>query len=172
MTTRLPTRIVLTFLAIVFVLALQQVVFGRLPLPGGRPSLLLVFVVAVALAGGSAAGVGVGFTTGLLADALTDHPLGVLALVFMVVGLLVGTIEAESERSVFWSIVVVAIAAVGSFGAYAVLLQLVDNGGIDFGAEVADLPSVVLYDVMLTPFVVPVVAAGERAMRSSGRSLY
>lgn len=170
MITRAPTRIVLTFVAIVFVLALQQVVFGRLPLPGGRPSLLLVFVVAVALAAGSPAGVGVGFTTGLLADALTDHPLGVLALVFMVIGLLVGTIEAESERSVFWSIVVVAVAAVVSFGAYAVLLQLVDS--IDFGAEVADLPSVVLYDVMLTPFVVPVVAAGERALRSSGRSRF
>jgi len=160
-----PTQVVVTGAAIVLALALQTTVLSRLPLPGNQPSLLLVLVVAAALAGGVPAGVGVGFTTGLAADLLSSHPAGLLALVFLLVGLLVGRIEAPSERSVVWPIVVMAVAAVGSFLCYLVVLTLVDRGSVGWHTQLAGLPAGVLYDVMLTPFVVPVVAGAERRLR-------
>lgn len=160
-------RLLAAAAAIVATLAVQATILGRLPLPGNAPSLPLVLVVAVALAGGVWAGAAMGFCTGLAADLISDHPLGLLALVLLVVGWLVGGIEAESERSVFWSIVVVAVASAGSFLAYLAVYSLVNGSSIPWRADLRGLPEGVLYDVMLTPFVVPVVAAAER--RLTGR---
>lgn len=153
--------------AIVIALAVQATILGRLPLPGNAPNLLLVLVVAVALVGGSWAGAAMGFCTGLAADLISNHPLGLLALVLLVVGWVVGGLEAESERSVFWSVVVVAVAAAASFLAYLAVYSLVTGTAISWRADLRGLPEGVLYDVMLTPFVVPVVAAAGR--RLTGR---
>lgn len=158
-----PSRqVALGALVVVVSVLLQLVVFSRLPLPGGRPSLPLVLVVAIALSRGPLAGAWSGFAAGLLLDALSGHPLGVLALIFMLVGLVVGAIEAESERSVFWSALVVAVAAVCSYLPYLLLLVLVHRGGLGgflTGEQLGKLPTIVAYDVLLTPFVVPLVAA-------------
>lgn len=153
--------------AIVVALALQSSVFSRLPLPGNAPNLLLVLVVAAALAGGVPAGVGMGFCTGIAADLISTHPLGLLGLVFLLTGLLVGRIEAPSERSVFWPMVVVAIAAVGSFVVYLLIYAVIGSHGIAWRTELSGLPEAVVYDVMLTPFVVPVVAAVVRRLRAN-----
>jgi len=154
--------------AIIVALALQTTVFSRLPLPGNAPNLLLVLVVAAALAGGVPAGVGMGFATGLAADLLSDHPLGLLALVFLVSGLLVGRIEAPSERSVFWPVVIVAVTAIASFLVYLIVYELIGRHGVGWRSELRGLPEEVVYDVMLTPFVVPVVAAAVRRLRLTG----
>ncbi len=160
-----PIAVLVGAVAIVVALILQTTVFSRLPLPGNAPNLLLVLVVASALAGGVPAGVGMGFFTGLAADLISNHPLGLLALVFLAVGLVVGRIEAPSERSVFWPVVIVAVAAVASFVLYLVIYELIGRHGIDWRTQLRGLPEAVLYDVMLTPFVVPVVAAVERRLR-------
>ena len=162
-----PAAFVIGAATIVVALALQTTIFSRLPLPGNAPNLLLVLVVAVALAGGVPAGVGMGFATGLAADLISDHPLGLLAFVFLVVGLVVGSIEAPSERSVFWPVVIVAAAAVLSFLLYLVIYALIGRHGIAWGSQLRGLPEAVVYDVMLTPFVVPVVAAVVRRLRVS-----
>jgi rod shape-determining protein MreD len=149
------TLAVLAVLAIV----LQESVFGRLPLPGGRPNLVLVLVLAVALASGSSAGLAAGFGIGLLADLVSSHPAGVLALCFGVAGWLAGLLDADTQRSVLRPLVVVAFAAAGTYLGYDALLHLVNQPP---GHGLDALPSTVLYDVMLTPFVVPVVAALAR----------
>jgi rod shape-determining protein MreD len=160
-----PASVLAGAIAIVVALILQTTVFSRLPLPGNAPNLLLVLVVAAGLAGGIPAGVGMGFFTGLAADLISDHPLGLLALVFLAVGLVAGRIEAPSERSVFWPVVIVAVAAVASFVLYLVIYELIGRQGIDWRTQLRGLPEGVLYDVMLAPFVVPVVAAVVRRLR-------
>jgi rod shape-determining protein MreD len=160
-----PSTVLTAAAAIVVALALQTAVLSRLPLPGNAPNLLLVLVIAAALAGGIPAGIGMGFATGLAADLISDHPLGLLALVFLAVGLVVGRIEAPSERSVFWPVVIVAVMAVGSFLLYLIVYALIGRHGIAWGTQLKGLPEEVVYDVMLTPFVVPVVAAVVRRLR-------
>lgn len=166
-----PAKWLAAAATIVAALALQTTIFSRLPLPGHPPNLPLVVVVAVALAGGAGAGIWMGFFMGLAADLISNHPLGLLALVFMLVGAAVGQIESERERSVVASIVVVAVMAVCSFALYLVVLALLPGQQVDWRDQLSGLPAEVLYDVMLTPFVVPVVAAASsrlRVMRRSG----
>lgn len=160
-----PTRLAVAAVAIVLALAVQTTILSRLPLPGNQPSLLLVLVVASALAGGVPAGVGMGFATGLAADLISSHPLGLLALVFLLVGWVVGSIDLATERGVTTSLLIVAGAAVGSFLGYLLVLSLTASSGPDWGAQLTGLPAGALYDVMLTPFVLPVVAAVERRLR-------
>jgi rod shape-determining protein MreD len=53
---------------VVTALLLQACVINPLGLPGGRPDLLVVVVVALAVVGGPAYGAVLGFTVGLAAD--------------------------------------------------------------------------------------------------------
>jgi len=56
------------------------------------------------------------------------------------------------------------VAAAATQLEFAALAGLLGSGA---GAAVRSLPAAVAYDVLLTPFVVPVVAAAERRVRSS-----
>jgi rod shape-determining protein MreD len=158
-------RMFILGLAIALTVVLQGVLVARVPLPGGRPSLGLLLVVAVALASGVNAGLATGFVTGLTMDLLSDHPVGVLALCFALVGFAVGLLETTPDRSVFWPMVVVAFAAAGAQLVFAAISAALGHGG--GGTALNELPAAVAYDVLLTPFVVPVVATVERKVRSS-----
>jgi rod shape-determining protein MreD len=159
-------RVFLLGLAIAAVVVLQGVLVARIPLPGGRPNLALLLVVGVALAVGPGAGLATGFVAGLVMDLLSDHPAGVLALCFALVGFAVGLLETTPERSVFWPLVVTAFAAAGAQFVFAAVSGALGAGG---GAAIHELPAAVAYDVLLTPFTVPVVAAVERKVRSVSR---
>ena len=160
-----PSAAALAF-ATVLAIVLQESALARLPLPGGSPNLLLVLVLAVALTAGASAGMVTGYATGLLADLVSAHPVGLLALCFGLAGFLAGLLDADTQRSVLRPLVVVAIGAAGTYLLYVGLLELLRRpaaGGLD------DLPTTVLYDVMLTPFVVPVVAAVARRFDPDAR---
>jgi rod shape-determining protein MreD len=157
-------RVFLLGLAIAVAIVLQGVLVARVPLPGGHPNLALLLVVGVALAAGTNAGLGTGFVIGVVMDLLSDHPVGVLALCFALVGFAVGLLETTPERSVFWPMVVVGFAAAGAQLVFAGISAALGAGG---GAALHGLPAAVAYDVLLTPFVIPVVAAAERKVRSS-----
>jgi rod shape-determining protein MreD len=161
MTRITPSGAAVLSMAAALAIVLQESLLARLPLPGGSPNLLLVLVLAVALAAGVSAGMVTGFGTGLLADLSSAHPAGVLALCFGLAGFLAGLLDADTRRSVVRPLVVVGVGAAGTYLGYLGLLALLNRpaaGGL------ADLPSTVLYDVMLTPFVVPVVAAAVRRL--------
>lgn len=157
-------RVFLLGLAIAAAVTLQGALFARVPLPGGTPNLGVLLVVGVALAAGANAGLGTGFATGIVMDLLSDHPVGVLALCLALVGFAVGLIDTDPDRSVFWPMVVTAFAAAGAQLVFAALSAALSHGG---GAALDELPAAVAYDVLLTPFVVPVIAAAERRVRSS-----
>jgi rod shape-determining protein MreD len=153
-------------LAVVVAVVLQSSVLARLPLPGGAPNLVLLLVVAVGLAGGASAGLATGFAAGLVTDLLSMHPVGLLALCFAVAGFVAGLLEADVERTVLLPMVVVAVAtlAVG-----LIYLAALDVLGRESAGGFAELPGTAAYDVMLTPFVVPLVVAAARRLAPSRR---
>jgi rod shape-determining protein MreD len=162
-----PARVALVAVGLVVAVLLQGTLLARLPLPGGTPNLVIVVVLAVGLAAGGSAGMSTGFAAGLLTDLLSDHPVGLLALCFALAGFVAGLLETDAERSVLWPLLIVGVGAAGTFLLYLGLLAVL---GRPSAGGLGDLPSTVLYDVMLTPFVVPVVAAVTRRLDAETRS--
>ena len=161
-----PGSGLLAALAIVAAVVLQSAVFARLPLPGGPPNLVLVLVIAIGLAGGANAGLAAGFGAGLLVDLLSDHPVGILALCFALAGFVAGLLEADVQRTVLAPMVVVAFSTAAVYLVYLGVLGLLDETTAD---GVRGLLGTVAYDVLLTPFVVPPVAAVARRMAPARR---
>ncbi|HVA58991.1 MAG TPA: rod shape-determining protein MreD [Mycobacteriales bacterium] len=139
---------------------LQVTVINRLPLPVARPDLLLVLVVACALVSGPAPGAVLGFLTGLLADTVppADHAIGRLALVYAAVGYGAGLLDDVEERSVLLPLLLVALASVGAVALNGVVGSLTGDPRVHWPTIARELPLIALYDVVLTPFVVPLVA--------------
>jgi rod shape-determining protein MreD len=159
-------RVALTAVLVVVALALQVTFLSRLPLPGATPDLVLLVVVATALSGGPTVGLLTGFAAGLALDLVppADHEVGRWAFVLTVVGYLSGLARAESRRSAFVPLVVVAAAAVGSVLLYAGLGALLDDPNVTWSAATRLLPTAVVYDVVLSAFAVPAVLALSRRL--------
>ena len=149
---------------VVTALLLQAAVVNRLQLPGSGPDLLVLIVVAFALGAGPTYGVLLGFLAGLAADVLppADHTLGRLALAYAVVGYLAGLVEDVEERSVLTTVAMVAIASAVAVILYAGVGGLVGDHRITATAVAHSLASTVIYDVVLAPFVVPLIAIAVR----------
>lgn len=157
-------RSLLAVAVVLTALLVQAVVVNRLPLPGSGPDLPVLIVVAFALGSGPSYGVVLGFLTGLAADVLppADHTLGRLALAYAVVGYLAGLVEDVEERSVLTTVAVVAVASGAAVVLYAGVGGLVGDQRITAGTVAHSLVSTVIYDVVLAPFVVPLIAVAVR----------
>ncbi|MGK5544129.1 rod shape-determining protein MreD [Streptomyces sp. URMC 127] len=163
-------RILLSTALVVVALVVQVTVLARLHLPGAVPDPLLLVVVGLALVHGHTSGAVTGFAAGLLADLAppADHATGRYALVLSVIGYLVGLVRPETGklRSATVPMLVVVAAAVGSTLLYAGVGSLVG----DTAARNVGLTSLVftaaLYDLLLAPFVVPLVMAMARRVQN------
>ena len=91
-------------LVVIFLISFltQNSFLGRLGLPGSTPDLILVSVIAVALAYGSAMGMIYGFAAGILVDLApsTEGVIGVNALLFMAAAFFVGRALDPRDRTV------------------------------------------------------------------------
>ena len=154
-----PGRVLLAGALLVAALALQLSVLSRLPLPGATPDLLLLVVVALALAHGPGFGLVAGFAAGLASDLVppADHTVGRWAFVLTLIGYLAGLAKGETRRSAFVPLAVVAVAAAASVLLYAGLGALMNDTHVTWLAVSEILPTAVLYDVVLSAFVVPAV---------------
>ncbi|MDQ1629593.1 MAG: hypothetical protein QOI54_3337 [Actinomycetota bacterium] len=161
-----PARVGLAAALVLVALALQVTMLARLQLPGATPDLLLVTVVALALAHGPAFGLVTGFCAGLASDLVppADHAVGRWAFALTVVGYLAGLAKPEIRRSAFVPLIVVSLAAAASVLLYAALGALMGDPHVTWLALSEVLPTAVLYDVVLSPFVVPgVFVLADRA---------
>ncbi|MCU1590983.1 MAG: rod shape-determining protein MreD [Frankiales bacterium] len=154
-----PRRFLLGAATVLTGLLLQDTVISKLPLPGAAPDLLLVVVIAYSLVEGPLSGMTTGFVAGLLADSLSDHPLGRLALVYAVVGYATGFIEDDTERSTLLPFAAVGAGALGAVLVFAAEGMLLGDPRVTVHAVGRSLVSSVPYAVVLTPFVVPVLSA-------------
>ncbi len=156
-------RLLLGAVTVVTALLLQITVIGRLPLPGAEPDLLLVLVLAFALAEGSMSGTVTGFLAGLLADGLADHEMGRLALAYALAGYVVGTLQ-DDDRSPYQPFGAVFLGALTALAAFTVEGVLLGDLRISVTSVGRAAISAVPYDVVLTPFVVPLVGALVRRL--------
>jgi rod shape-determining protein MreD len=154
-----PGRVLFAAMLLVFALAVQLTVLARLPLPGATPDLVLLAVVSLALANGPGFGLVAGFASGLASDLVppADHAVGRWALVLTLVGYCAGLARGETRRSAFVPLFVVAVSAAASVLLYAALGALLGDPHVTWSAVSGVLPTAVLYDVVLSAFVVPAV---------------
>ena len=157
-------------LAVVLVVAvlIQSTVLARLRLAGARPDLLVLAVVSVAVATDPTTGAVFGFVAGLVADLLFDLPVGVSALVYTAVGFAVGTVRVyvTSHRPLV-HLVLAGAASLASVWCCGLLLRVFDLSS--WAAVARAGPLVALGNLLLTPFVYPVVwALTERAPARPG----
>ena len=165
-----PVRVLLAVVLVAGALALQVTLLSRLQLPGATPDLLLLVVLGLGLAYGPSFGLGAGFGAGLAADLVppADHEVGRWAFTLTVVGYLAGLAQAETRRSAFVPLAVVAAAAVGSVLLYAGLGALLDDPDVTWSAVTGLLPTAVVYDVVLSAFAVPAVLALSGRLEPEG----
>jgi rod shape-determining protein MreD len=159
-------RILLSTTLVVVALVLQVSVLARLQLPGAVPDGMLLVVLALAFVYGHAGGALIGFGAGLLSDLAppADHAAGRYALVLCVIGYAAGLVRPEKGqlRSAAGPMTAVVAAAICSTLLYAGVGALVGDtaarhvglGGLVFTAAV--------YDLLLAPFIVPLVMALAR----------
>ena len=151
-------------MSVVTALLVQLTIVGRLPLPGVAPDLVLVMVVGFALAEGPMSGLVTGWSAGLLADALAAHEMGRLALAYAIAGYATGMLQDETERSTLQPFGAVAFGGLVALGAYFGVGMLLGDPRVSLHATLRSLFSSVPYDVVLTPFVVPLVAGLVRRL--------
>ncbi|BBA97415.1 putative rod shape-determining protein [Actinacidiphila reveromycinica] len=161
-----PNRIVLSTVLVVIALVAQVSVLARLHLPGAVPDLLLLTVLGLALTYGHVGGCLIGFFAGLLADVAppADHAVGRYALVLCVIGYAAGLARPDSGqlRTAAGPMLVVIGAAVATTLLYAGVGGLVgDTAGAHVGLAKLVFTAT-LYDLLLAPFVVPLVMALAR----------
>ena len=157
-------RFLLGAAAVLTALLLQLTVVGRLPLPGAAPDLLLVLVVAFALAEGPTSGMITGFVAGLLADALSVHEIGRLALAYAVAGYLTGLLHDDTDRSTIKPFGVVLLGSLAALAAFSFEGVLLADPRVTVESVTRAVTSSVPYAVILTPFVVPVIAGLVRRL--------
>lgn len=151
-------RSALTLLLLLTSAIVASTVLAPLGLPGATPDPVLLVVVALALRWGPTGGAVVGFAGGLIVDLVPPAAgsAGRWAGVFVVIGYLVGRVFEDAEESPLTALVAVTAAAVASVLGSAGLGFLFGDPAVVWG-RVPDLcVSAVLYDVVLTPVIVPV----------------
>ena len=135
---------------------IQVTLLSDLPWPGAAgPDLVLVVVVALALTGGPVEGMLAGFCAGLALDLAppATHLIGQYALVFCLVGYGCGRIGGHLGESAWAPIGVVAIGSAAGELLFALTGMIFGDLDVTWSAVGHVLPASVLYDVLLSPFV-------------------
>lgn len=152
-------RVALAASLVVVALVLQVAVFPHLAWDGIVPNFCLLVVVAAALARGPGFAATLGFFAGLLLDLAppADHVAGRWALALVLVGYVAGMMRQDTRPAASTTVATVAVSSFVGTSAYALT-------GVVLGESMtgwADLVRVILvalvWDVALTPFVLPVV---------------
>ncbi|WP_165985557.1 rod shape-determining protein MreD [Streptomyces sp. YIM 98790] len=161
-------RTLLATLLVIVALTVQVSILARLHLPGAVPDLLLLTVLALALVYGHTGGAVTGFFAGLVADLAppADHAVGRYALVLCVVGYAAGLTKPENgqHRSATAPMLVVAIGAASSTLLYAGVGTLVGDTEVSQDALVTMVTTATVYDLLLAPFVVPLLMSLARRL--------
>jgi rod shape-determining protein MreD len=153
-------RVLLATAAVLAAILLQVTVLNNLPLPGGAPDLVLVVVVAMALASGPLEGAVIGFAAGLAVDIAppASHLVGQSALAFCLAGYGCGRLRGTLERSAWLPVTAVAAGAAAGEALYALVGLTFGDPDITLQSVRQVLPYVVIYDVLICPFVLYAVA--------------
>jgi rod shape-determining protein MreD len=152
---------------ILLAVVLQVVVFAGLSFDGVVPNLALLVVVGAALVRGPQFAAVLGFVCGLAIDLAppSDHIAGRWALALVVVGYLAGRVRHDAGTSAGAAVVTVAACSFVGTSIFALSGMLLGDPAIPVGEALKVIPIAVVYDVLATPFVLPVVMRLFRRMQ-------
>ena len=149
-------RAALAAALLLLAILIQVTLLNNLPWPGATgPDLVLVVVVALALTGGPIEGMLAGFCAGLALDVAppATHLIGQYALVFCLVGYGCGRVGSHLGEAVWAPIGVVAIGSAAGELLFALTGMIFGDLDVTWSAVGHVLPASVVYDVLLSPFV-------------------
>ena len=166
-------RALISCAVVLVALIAQLTIINRLALPGGAgPDLVLLAVVALALTGGPVPGMVTGFLAGLALDVAppASHTIGQYALVFCLVGYACGRLAALGEASPAIYVGISAAAVAVGAALHAALGVMLSDPQVTWSAVRHVLPPSLVYDVILSPFVLyGVVRLSAWAGRGAGQ---
>ena len=138
---------------------LQTVVFRYVAIDGVVPDLVLVLVVVVAIVRGPEFAAVLGFGAGLLVDLAppADHVAGRWALALVVVGYLAGRVRHDASTSAIAAVVAVAASSFVGTSVFALSGMVLQDPAVPVAEALGVVPVAVVYDVLLTPFVLPLM---------------
>ncbi|MDO5017841.1 MAG: rod shape-determining protein MreD [Lagierella massiliensis] len=129
------------FAVIILNLLLQTVIFNRIKILGINPNLTIPIVVALALGFGAYTGGFSGLLIGLFEDILFGNVLGVKALIYFVIGFLIGNsemgINKEDKRT---GVFLTAISTISAFIITIIIGSLLKDS---FNIKTLIIPSVI-----------------------------
>ena len=136
---------------------LQVAAFSYLSYDGVVPNLALLLVVAAALVRGPDFAMVLGFFAGLAVDLAppADHVAGRWALALVVVGFLAGRVRHDAGTSAVAAVVTVAASSFVGTSVFALSGMLLRDPSVPVAEALQVIPVAVVYDVLLTPFVLP-----------------
>jgi rod shape-determining protein MreD len=152
-------RVTTVAVLVVIAVTIQVGWFAHFAWQGVVPDLALLVVVAAALVKGPEYGAVLGFTAGLLVDLAppADHTAGRWALALAVAGYLAGLTRLDGRNNAVAAVATVAGTSFVATSLFALSGLALGDPGVTVDRVLTVIPVAVLYDVLLTPFVVPLV---------------
>jgi rod shape-determining protein MreD len=146
-------------LVVMLAVVLQVGLFPYLAYDGVVPNLALLVVVAAALVRGPEFAAVLGFLSGLAIDLAppADHVAGRWALALVVVGYLAGRVRHDARTSAIAAVIAVAASSFVGTSVFALSGLVLQDPAVPVAEALQVVPVAVVYDVLITPFVLPVM---------------
>ena len=143
--------------AVVLALVLQVTVFPHVAWEGIVPNLVLLVVVGAALTRGPQFATVLGFAAGVALDLAppADHVAGRWALALVVVGYVAGRVHQEQRPTATAVVATVAVSSFVGTSVFALTGMLLGELAFDVTTLLQVILVAVVWDVLLTPFVLP-----------------
>jgi rod shape-determining protein MreD len=169
MTTTLRALVVAAL--IVFTVTLQVSVFNHFAFDGVAPDMALLLVIGAALVRGPTYAALVGFAAGLVLDLAppADHTAGRWALALVVVGYLAGLAKADGSQAGGGTLLIVTSGAFIGTSLYAMSGLVLGEQSVTVSSALHVVPIAIGYDVLLTPFVIPLLLVVFRRLQPAER---
>jgi len=152
-------RGVVAGLAVAFALVLQVTVFPHFAWQGIVPNLCLLVVVGAALTRGPQFAAVLGFVAGVMLDLAppADHLAGRWALALLVVGYVAGRVRQDARPTATAVVATVAACSFVGTSLFAISGLVLHDSALGVPDLLRVILVAVLWDVLLTPFVLPLV---------------
>ena len=152
-------RGVVAGLAVAFALVLQVTVFPHFAWQGIVPNLCLLVVVGAALTRGPQFAAVLGFVAGVMLDLAppADHLAGRWALALVVIGYVAGGVRQDARPTATAVVATVAACSFVGTSLFAISGLVLHDSALTVPDLLRVILVAVLWDVLLTPFVLPLV---------------